>query len=39
MEVVGIIATVVGGLVLLVALGLAVRSIPELARYRRLRKM
>jgi hypothetical protein len=38
-ETVGIVATVVAGLVVLTALVLGVRSLPDLARYRRLRRM
>jgi hypothetical protein len=37
--VVGVFATALGALVAAVAIVLGVRSIPDLARYRRLRKM
>jgi hypothetical protein len=39
MAVVGVIATVIAGLVALTVLAFAVRSIPDWTRYRRLRKM
>jgi hypothetical protein len=39
MAVVGIIATALAGLVALTVLVFAVRSIPDMNRYRRLRKM
>jgi hypothetical protein len=39
MAVVGIIATALAGLVALIVLLLIVRSIPDMNRYRRLRKM
>lgn len=39
MRTVGIVATVLFALALLAFLALAVRSIPDLARYLRLRKM
>ncbi len=39
MEAVGVVATAVGGLLLLVLLLVLIRSLPDLARYRRLRRM
>jgi hypothetical protein len=38
-EAVGLVATVVGGLLLLVVLVVLVRSLPDLARYWRVRRM
>jgi hypothetical protein len=39
METVGVIATIIGALFLLVFLGLVVVSLPDLARYMRVRRM
>lgn len=39
MQVVGVAATVVGGVLLLLLLVLIIRLLPDLARYRRLRRM
>lgn len=39
MRVVGVLATVLFALLLLLFIAVAVRSIPDYARYRRLRKM
>lgn len=39
MEVVGYVAVIVVGLILLLALGFVVVAMPDVSRYRRLRKM
>ena len=39
MEVVGYVAVVVVGLIVLLALGFVVVALPDVSRYRRLRKM
>jgi hypothetical protein len=39
MEVVGYVAVVVVGLIVLLALGFVVVGLPDVSRYRRLRKM
>jgi len=39
MEVVGYVAVIVVGLIVLLALGFVVVALPDVSRYRRLRKM
>lgn len=39
MEIVGYVAVVVVGLIVLLALGFVVVALPDVSRYRRLRKM
>jgi hypothetical protein len=39
MRTIGVLTTVVGGLVLVVALVLGIRSIPDIQRYLRIRRM
>jgi hypothetical protein len=39
MRTIGVLTTAIGGLVLLVALVLGIRSIPDIQRYLRIRRM